>query len=67
MLRGLFFFIALFGVYISLAQKTLTAAKTQQSPAIDGKLDDAVWKMAPLAHDFIQSFPSFGVPAAEDW
>ena len=39
-----------------LAQKTLTAVKTQQAPAIDGKLDDDVWQSAPLATDFVQSF-----------
>lgn len=64
MVRGLFFLIALCGVHISLAQKTLTAVKTQQSPVVDGKLDDAAWQSAPLATDFIQSFPSFGGPAS---
>ena len=60
MLRGLLVFIALLWGYSLLAQKTLTAVKTQQSPVIDGKLDDAAWNSAPLATDFIQSFPSFG-------
>ena len=46
-----------------LAQKTLTAVKTQQAPAIDGKLDDEIWQSAPLATDFIQSFPSYGITA----
>ena len=47
----------------TLAQKTLTAVKTQQAPAIDGRLDDDIWQAAPLATEFVQSFPSYGIPA----
>jgi hypothetical protein len=64
MLRGLLLLvISLYGGQLLLAQKTLSAVKTQQPPAIDGKLEDAAWQSAPLATDFVQSFPSFGVPA----
>lgn len=42
------------------AQKVLPAVKTLQAPVIDGRLDDAAWQSAPLASDFVQSFPSFG-------
>ncbi|HEY0042496.1 MAG TPA: DUF5916 domain-containing protein [Flavisolibacter sp.] len=64
MLRGILLLtLVLCGVKTTLAQKTLPAVKTQQVPAIDGKLDDAAWQTAPLATDFVQTFPSFGVPA----
>jgi len=49
-----------------LAQKTLTAVKTLQAPAVDGKLDDDIWQTAPQATDFIQTFPSFGIPASTE-
>src|SRR5829696_3775452 len=65
MLRGfLLAYITLCWAHSAFAQKSITAVKTQQAPAIDGKLDDAVWQNSPLATDFIQSFPSFGVQAA---
>lgn len=63
MLRGLFLMGALFWVHTLLAQKTLTAVKTAATPVIDGKLDDPIWQSAPLAADFTQTFPSFGVPS----
>src|SRR6185369_14157046 len=43
--------------------KTLQAFKAIQAPKIDGNLDDAAWKDAPVATDFIQNFPTFGIPA----
>src|SRR6478735_12667488 len=64
MLRGILFLVlSLCGMKTTLAQKTLTAVKTQQAPAIDGKLDDEIWQTAPLANEFVQSFPSYGIPA----
>ncbi|HYO21955.1 MAG TPA: DUF5916 domain-containing protein [Flavisolibacter sp.] len=64
MLRGLFLFGTLCWVHALLAQKTLTAIKSQASPVIDCKLDDAIWQAAPVATNFIQTFPSFGIPAS---
>jgi len=63
MLRGLLLAATLLWVHTLLAQKTITAVKTQQSPAIDGKLDDEIWQSAPLADSFTQTFPSFGIPS----
>jgi hypothetical protein len=63
MLRGLFLLGALFIANYLPAQKTLAAVKSVIAPVIDGKPDDAVWQQAPLATDFVQSFPSFGVPS----
>ena len=35
-----------------------------QHPQIDGNLNDAVWQHAPIATDFIQFAPSFGLPVS---
>jgi hypothetical protein len=43
--------------------KSLQAVKITQAPKIDGELDDAAWKDAPVATDFIQNFPTFGLPS----
>src|SRR3954469_13790382 len=44
-------------------QKTITAIKTSRAPKIDANLDDAAWQEAPVASDFVQNFPTFGLPA----
>jgi hypothetical protein len=44
---------------------TLQAFKTNTPPKIDGVLDDAVWKEAPIASSFIQNFPHAGQPASQ--
>jgi hypothetical protein len=43
----------------SLAAVHITGA----APVIDGRLDDAVWRHAPVARDFVQSGPHPGAPA----
>src|SRR5690349_12147264 len=43
--------------------KTIQAIKALSIPKIDGKIDDEAWKIAPVATDFIQNFPTFGQPA----
>src|SRR5688500_6125925 len=43
--------------------KNLTAVNADSVPKIDGDLSDDVWKTAPIATDFVQNFPTFGVPA----
>ena len=45
--------------------KLTTAIKTRQAPRIDGSLDEAVWKDAPDARNFITSAPSFGLPSTD--
>lgn len=62
----LLFFIALCCLQsIAICQpKKLIAVKTSQPPRIDGKLDDSVWKTAPLAGNFIQNFPAYGSPVS---
>lgn len=45
--------------------KTLQAVKITQAPKIDGNLDDAAWKNAPVATNFIENFPTFGLKASQ--
>lgn len=45
--------------------KTLQAYKTTHAPKIDGILDDEAWKDAPVATDFIESYPTFGLKASQ--
>lgn len=50
--------------FFALSQpKTLTAVKTVQPLHIDGVLNDEPWQQAPVATDFIQNFPTYGIPA----
>ncbi|HMK24390.1 MAG TPA: DUF5916 domain-containing protein [Chitinophagaceae bacterium] len=46
-------------------QKSLQAVKATQAPKIDGNLDDAAWADVPLLTDFIQNFPTYGLPASK--
>ena len=45
--------------------KTIKAVKTTQAPKIDGNLDDAEWRSAAIADNFIQNFPTFGGKASQ--
>ena len=45
--------------------KSLQAIKVTHPPIIDGMLDDAAWQDVPLATDFIQNFPEYGIPASQ--
>jgi len=45
--------------------KTVQAVKISQAPKIDGNLDDAVWKDVPAITEFIQNFPTYGLPASK--
>lgn len=45
---------------------TIAAARiTGDAPTIDGRLDEAAWRSAPVAADFVQQRPSPGAPATE--
>ena len=43
----------------------LQAERTTSPPRIDGRLDDAVWRQAPAAADFLQREPVEGAPPSE--
>ncbi|MFN2437772.1 MAG: DUF5916 domain-containing protein, partial [Chitinophagaceae bacterium] len=42
----------------------MLAVKTGIAPKIDGEINDPAWQSAPLVSDFIQNFPSYGLPAS---
>ncbi len=44
--------------------KSLSAIKAQGAIKIDGDLSDAAWRTAPVIKDFVQNFPSYGLPAS---
>ena len=47
-------------------RQTAVALRTSQPPAIDGRLDDAVWSMAVPITDFVQTSPIEGAPGTEN-
>ena len=54
------------GGFVFSQEKTLPAIKiAQDPPIIDGSLDDSAWIEAPVAANFIQNFPSFGLAASQ--
>jgi uncharacterized protein DUF5916/cellulose/xylan binding protein with CBM9 domain len=47
------------------AGATVRAVRVSDAPRIDGRLDDAAWRDAPVAADFVQRDPDEGKPATE--
>jgi len=45
--------------------RTLEAVKTGSPIQIDGSLNEAAWKNAPVAKDFINTFPTFGIASTK--
>jgi hypothetical protein len=43
----------------------LRAVRTPTPPRIDGRLDDAVWRLAPVSDSFTQHYPDEGAPPSE--
>lgn len=50
-------------VFVYSQPKITQAVKTSVAPRIDGSLDDAAWKDAPIATDFITNSPVYGKTA----
>lgn len=44
--------------------KRIPAVRTGHPPVLDGRIEDSVWKSAPVASDFTQFFPASGSPAS---
>ena len=44
---------------------TLPAVRVDETPRLDGVLDDAVWKKAAVVEEFVQQEPREGAPASE--
>jgi hypothetical protein len=49
----------------SAGRPTLTAVRAVMAPNIDGRLDDAIWRTAPLIDAFVQEEPVEGAAATE--
>jgi hypothetical protein len=46
-------------------QRVHQAVKTEQVPKIDGDLADPAWAQATALSDFVQNFPTFGIPGSQ--
>lgn len=65
MLRNLIFITLCSFYHIAVSQpKTISAVRALQIPRIDGNIDDAAWKQAPVISDFIQNYPNYGSPTS---
>ena len=53
------------GVGILTGRPTMRPPRTRESPRVDGRLDDAVWRDALHITDFVQQSPVEGAPATE--
>ena len=51
---------------ILTGRPSVTATHAETPPAIDGRLDDAIWRTATRITEFVQSSPVEGAPATED-
>ncbi|MDD5149612.1 MAG: DUF5916 domain-containing protein [Flavobacterium sp.] len=65
-----FTFILFFSILFSFSaqgqKKILQAKSTIENITIDGKIDEEVWKTAPIASDFIMFEPDNGKPIGEN-
>jgi Domain of unknown function (DUF5916)/Carbohydrate family 9 binding domain-like len=58
--------LLLVSLHLFSQEKVIPAYKIQQAPKIDGVLDDAAWANVPVVTgDFVQNYPSYGVPASQ--
>ena len=48
------------------ATPTMMARRVDEAPSIDGRLDDAVWQVAPSLSEFYQKEPVEGEVATEE-
>jgi hypothetical protein len=49
----------------TLGRRRTVALRANRAPVIDGRLDDAAWRDAPVATDFVQQSPDPGRPATQ--
>ncbi len=54
------------GGFAIAGRPTTTVTRTAQPPSIDGRLDDAVWRLVVPITQFVQTSPAEGAPATED-
>ena len=53
------------GPLVGGGRPTVAAMRAAQAPAIDGRLDDAIWRNAALIDTFVQEEPVEGAAATE--
>jgi hypothetical protein len=47
------------------AEPRVRALRVDAAPVLDGRLDDAAWRAAPITDTFVQKFPREGAPPVE--
>ena len=61
--------VVIVGIFLSILcsaqEKKLAALRIHTPIKIDGNLDEAVWKQAPVADSFIANIPHFGEPCSQ--
>ena len=60
--RSLTLLFLFFGVFSAYSQKSIVAVKATTPVKIDGNIDEQAWQSAPVAKNFVQNFPTFGLP-----
>lgn len=67
--RRVLSFVCVFSAYAGLAgaagDRRITAVRTTTAITLDGALDEAAWRDAPPASEFVQTEPREGQPASE--
>ena len=64
MKNGLLFIVFALSGFLALGQsRTIVAVKATQPVKIDASLDEQAWQLAPIANDFVQYFPTYGIPS----
>jgi hypothetical protein len=61
----LFISVLLFSIFGYCQKKTLQTKFITDKITIDGKMDEAIWKSAPIATDFVMLDPDNGKPIAD--
>lgn len=62
----LFFSFSVLGTFDLFGQKKINTIRINESISVDGQLDEAVWRNASIARDFIMLEPENGVPESPD-
>ena len=65
MLAVLLLLVTAFPAQETTARASLSVLRTEVAPSIDGRLDEAAWRSAPVAGNFRQFEPEEGQPATE--
>src|SRR5262245_47272094 len=61
--KSIFLIVLVFPLFIFSQPFSLQSVKTDRPLVIDGNLNEEAWKSAPVASNFIENFPTFGLPS----